>query len=346
MTNRIFLKVWTLVAVVVFLVFACGTAVAAPPQGKDDKKSAWNMKPKVLNDSVAILGLRAGPVMWHGGNNTGFLLTVNGAQYMIDCGVGTPQAIFDLGLGFTPLKNLFFTHYHFDHTVGYADLLARAYQTRPHTLKSLDVWGPPGLKKITEGLVAAHNIGFDLHHWNHKFPNAKVIPTVHEIDLPKTGKQKVFEDDNVTVTATRVDHDRDVPDAYGYRFDIRNGSSAGKSVVFSGDTVMNDQLIALAKDAYMLVHEVGINDFAEKIAPKGTPLYQHLINSHTDVAEIPVIAKKANVDMFVLHHYGNVKASVADCAKLILSKVMAANESVGYSGKIIAPVELDVIEIE
>lgn len=345
MMNRLTTKIWTLMVVSIFLAFSFGTAAGQPPQGKGGHKPAMKKSP-VLSDSVAILGLRAGPVMWKGGNNTGFLLTVNGAEYMIDCGAGTPQAIFDLGVGFTPLKNLFFTHYHFDHTVGYADLLARAYQTRPYTLKSLDVWGPPGLKKITDGLIMANETGFELHHWNKKRPNGKVIPTVHEFDLPKTGNQKVFEDENVIVTATRVNHDKDVPNAYGYRFDIKSGPSAGKSVVFSGDTVMNDQLIALATDATMLVHEVGINAFAEKIAPKGSGLYVHLINSHTDVTEIPIIAKKANVGMVVLQHYGNVKLSVADSAKLIHSKVMAANESVGYKGKIIAPVELDVIDIQ
>jgi ribonuclease BN (tRNA processing enzyme) len=344
--NRLTTKLWTLMVVAAFVAFSFGSAAGQPPQGKGGSKPAMAKGPKVLNDSVAILGLRAGPVMWEGGNNTGFLLTVNGAQYMIDCGAGTPQAIFDLGLGFTPLKNLFFTHYHFDHTVGYFDLMARAYQTRPHTLKSLDVWGPPGLKKITDGLMTAHDIGFNLHNWNPKRPNLPPTPTVHEFDLPKTGNQKVYEDANVIVTATRVYHDKDVPNAYGYRFDIKSGPSAGKSVVFSGDTVKNDQLIALAKDATMLVHEVGINALAEKISPKGSALYKHLINSHTDVAEIPVIAKEANVGMVVLQHYGNVKLSVAESAKLIHSKVMAANASVGYQGKIIAPVELDVIDIE
>lgn len=315
---------------------------------KGHQKPAMEQGSKVKGDSVAILGLGAGPLFWPGRNNTGFLLTVNGAEYMIDCGAGTPQAIFDLGAGFAPLKNLFFTHYHFDHTVGYADLLARAYQTRPQNLKSLDVWGPPGLKKMTDGLVAALDTGFELHHWNPEMPNAKVIPAVHEFTLPKTGNQKVYEDDNVIVTATRVYHDQDVPDAYGYRFDIKKGPSAGKSVVFSGDTVKNDQLIALARDATMLVHEVSINELAGKIAPKGSALYKHLINSHTDVAEIPVIAKEANVDMVVLQHYGNVgeRFSLAEAAQMIHSKVVAANINVGYKGRIIAPLELDVIDIK
>lgn len=321
-------------------------AEAQPPKGAE--KPAPGQVTKQQADSIAVLGLAAGPVMWHDRNNTGFLLTVNGAQYMIDCGPGTPNQIFRLKVGYANLKNLFFTHYHFDHLGGYPDLLMRPYQTRPGSLTSLDVWGPPGIGKVTEGLMASLDIGFKLHNWNPKTPNLPVVPKVHEFDLPKTGIQKIAEDDNVRVTATRVNHDKDVPDAYAYRFDILSGRSRGMSVVFSGDTVKDDQLIALAKDATILVHEVGMNSLAEKIAPKGSALYQHLINSHTDVAELPEIAKAANVGTVVMHHYGNIGAdyTLAAAAKLILSEVVAANAKVGYSGKIIAPLELDVIELK
>lgn len=126
------------------------------------------------------------------------------------------------------------------------------------------------------------------------------VPTVHEFDLPATGIELVYEDENVLVSATRVDHDVDVPNAYAYRFNIISGPSTGKSVVFSGDTKKNDQLIALAMDATLLVHEVQKSEWADRISPPGTPPYEHLINSHTDVSEIPVIAKEANVGMVVL----------------------------------------------
>jgi ribonuclease BN (tRNA processing enzyme) len=297
-------------------------------------------------DRIVVLGLGAGPVMWPDRNNTGFLLIVNGAEYMIDCGAGTPNAIFKAGLGFGPLDNLFFTHYHFDHYSGYLDLLARGYLTiAPSKLDSLDVWGPPGLQKITDCFMEGLAIGAELHNWNPIRPNLPTVPTVHEFDLPETGIELVYEDSNVTVRATRVDHDMDVPNAYAYRFDIKNGPSAGKSVVFSGDTRKNDQLIALAQDATVLVHEVSKDEWADKIAPVGSPLYNHLINSHTDVSEIPEIAKKANCGMVVLSHYGNIDAeyTLAQAAGIILEDVMKANANVGYKGRIIAPYELDMI---
>ena len=308
--------------------------------------AAQGQPKKVNGDCIAILGLGAGPVFWEDKNNTGFLLIVNGEEYMIDCGAGTPNQIFRLGVGFTHLNNIFFTHYHFDHYAGLPDLMARGYQTRPDVLTSLNVWGPPGLKKIIDGFMAGLDIGFKLHNWNPQRPNLPPVPQVMEINLPKTGIQEIGKDNNVKITATRAYHDKDVPDAYAYRFDILTGRSKGISVVFSGDTVKNDQVIALAKDATFLVHEVGINALAEKIAPKTTALYKHLINSHTDVTEIPEIAKAANVENVVLQHYGNVKAPIDKSAKMILSEVQKANAKVGYKGKIIAPVELDVIYLK
>ena len=303
---------------------------------------------KVKGDCIAVLGQGAGPVFRVDSNNTGFLLIVNGAYYMVDCGAGTPNQIFRVTGGFTPLKNLFFTHYHFDHYAGLADLMARAYQTRPASLTSLNVWGPPGLKKIIDGTMAGLETGHKMHNWNPQRPNLPPTPVVMEINLPKTGIQEIGKDENVKISATRAYHDVDVPDAYAYRFDILTGRSRGVSVVFSGDTVKNEQVIALAKDATFLVHEVGMNSLAEKIAPKTTALYKHLINSHTDVSEIPEIGKASNAGTIILHHYGNVSGDtpVADAAKLMLSEVLKANEKVGFKGKIIAPVELDVINLK
>ena len=60
----------------------------------------------------------------------------------------------------------------------------------------------------------------------------------------------VFDDRVVRVTAVAVTHGHAVP-ALAYRFD-----TAGGSVVFSGDTTVNDDLIALARGADILVHHV------------------------------------------------------------------------------------------
>src|SRR3954470_5319161 len=60
----------------------------------------------------------------------------------------------------------------------------------------------------------------------------------------------VYEDNQVRVTATLVDHFPIVP-AFAFRFDTAAGS-----VACSGDTAPNDNLVALAQDTDVRVHEV------------------------------------------------------------------------------------------
>ena len=60
----------------------------------------------------------------------------------------------------------------------------------------------------------------------------------------------VLHDADVQVRAVTVRHGHAVP-AFAYRFDTAHGS-----VVFSGDTTVNDDLITLAQGADILVHHV------------------------------------------------------------------------------------------
>src|SRR5204863_8733713 len=107
--------------------------------------------------------------------------------------------------------------------------------------------------------------------------------TAHEFELPPTGAVRVLDDDRVTVSATRVFHGDDVPNACGYRFDIKSGGS----VVFSGDTYEpDDNLIALMAGADPLVHEAMSVAGATSIhghGPAGQPaaLMRHLPQPHT-----------------------------------------------------------------
>jgi ribonuclease BN (tRNA processing enzyme) len=68
---------------------------------------------------------------------------------------------------------------------------------------------------------------------------------------PKTNPFPVVTDDNVAVTATLVSH-YDVYPAFGFPFDL---TKSGVSVTFSGDTTKSGNLVALAKDTDILVHE-------------------------------------------------------------------------------------------
>jgi ribonuclease BN (tRNA processing enzyme) len=155
----------------------------------------------------------------------------------------------------------------------------------------------------------------------------------------------VFEDARVIVDLTPVNHGPEVRYAFAYRFTIK---ATGKRVVFSGDTVAPDaNLIALARGADVLVHEVMDVDAIETMIIALLPPAQqdagrqHLLNSHSNVVDVPGVAQAAGVGTLVLCHY--VPAQVPPGS--YLAKAQAAATSIGYRGVVIAPTDLDSVAI-
>ena len=114
---------------------------------------------------------------------------------------------------------------------------------------------------------------------------------------PTTGPFPVMSDDNVTVTATLVSH-YDVYPAFGFRFDLKK---SGVSVTFSGDTTKSDNLIALAKDTDILVHEAQFSLDDAYYGNRFPPNY--LVSSHTSAEQVGEVAAAANAKHVILSHY-------------------------------------------
>ena len=91
-------------------------------------------------------------------------------------------------------------------------------------------------------------------------------------------------------------HGRAIP-ALGYRFDTADGS-----VAFSGDTTVNDDLIALAQGADILVHQVADLGYLERHGFTG-PALERMAALHTDVTQVGGVAERAGVRELILSHY-------------------------------------------
>jgi ribonuclease BN (tRNA processing enzyme) len=285
-------------------------------------------------DHLVMLGTGGGPVLNRLKTQTAIDLIVAGSQYLIDCGAGAPRRIVEAGMGFANLRHVFVTHHHLDHVAGYPELLVLG-----SSAQEVDVWGPPPIEALHEGLVGAFAHSVEL------FDGAPVPRSryrVHEVTLPERGIANVMADDNLRVSGTRVFHGAEVRDAYAYRFDVLR---TGRSIVFSGDTAgPNEQLIELARDADVLIHEVQMNARLDLILDQVPPkrreaLRHHLVSTHTDVLDIPRVALAANVKRIVMCHY--VPAFLPPAA--FLAAAQEAAEAVGYAGEILAPADLDML---
>ena len=122
---------------------------------------------------------------------------------------------------------------------------------------------------------------------------------------PKTAPFPVVSDENVAVTATLLSH-YDVYPAFGFRFDL---TKSGVSVTFSSDTTKSDEVITLAKDTDILVHEAqfSLEDgyYHNKFPPK------YLVNSHTSAEQVGEVAAAANAKHLVLKAPGNPQMAAA-----------------------------------
>lgn len=142
-----------------------------------------------------------------------------------------------------------------------------------------------------------------------KLPQIAGLKSPNETPQPEMEPFKIYEDDRVRVSATLVYHAPIWP-AFAYRFDTDEGA-----VVFSGDTAPSQNLVRLAKGADILVHEVIISAWIDRILPPPRnpaqeALRTHLVSAHTPVEQVGKIAESAGVATLVLNHFvpGNARA--------------------------------------
>jgi ribonuclease BN (tRNA processing enzyme) len=243
------------------------------------------------------------------------------------------------------LRALFVTHLHSDHTVDYPNILLYGlYSGLDRSSPALKVFGPgrrdqmepvfslpgrtaaepeiinpenptPGISDMTNYISQAYATDLNDRMRDNGKRSLKMLVEAHDIAIPpvagfKSPNEtpspdiepfKVFEDDRVRVSATLVNHFPIWP-AFAFRFDTYEGS-----VVFSGDTGPNKNLIKLAKGADVLVHEVIVVDWVNRLFPEprsvaNEGLRQHLLNAHTPVDQVGKLAEAAGVAKLVLSH--------------------------------------------
>jgi ribonuclease BN (tRNA processing enzyme) len=257
-------------------------------------------------------------------------LIVDDRVFVIDCGRGSPSGFVGAGLGFSRLDAVFLTHLHADHIGDLPGMLLYGWGVRAGAhgpLAPIRVYGPPrpdtvpagdavfhrettihpelpapGTTDLVESILVGYAYHLNVMPLDARMPDAGAL--VRGIDLsvpaPAAGTAQVpvvvLEDGPVRVTAVAVTHGHAVP-ALAYRFD-----TAGGSVVFSGDTTPNDDLIKLARGADILVHQVADLGYLERHGFTGAAL-DRMAALHTDVAQVGEVAERAGVGELILSHY-------------------------------------------
>jgi ribonuclease BN (tRNA processing enzyme) len=303
--------------------------------------------------SVTLLGTAGGPPPLAARFGISSVVTVNGRNYVIDCGRGAVSQYLRAGLDLSALAGIFLTHLHSDHTVDYFSFPLLA-ATVPPAFGPVGVYGPgragegslvpsaPGAVPGTAAFTALSNQAFaasgTFFIGEHIGVDPATLVQVTEVmppagvgaalgnPAPVMAPFTVLETSDLKVTAILVPHGQVFP-AYAYRFDTDHGS-----VVFSGDTAKTPNIPALARDAGLLVHEVV--DLAAFSGPGFPPaLVAHLQAVHTDVTLLGAIAAEAGVKALTATHLSPADPSqVSDAAWRKLLRDSA--ETAGYRGKV------------
>ena len=215
-------------------------------------------------------------------------IVVNNTPYIIDFGPGIvrrAEAAYRAGingLNILNIKHVFVTHLHSDHTAGYPDLIFT-----PWTLgrnKPLEVYGPKGIKSMTEHILAAYRQDIKV-----RTEKSKNLVNVHEI---KPGI--VYKDSLVRVEAFPVSHGS-WPLAFAYKF-----YTPDRTIVVSGDTAYDETMIEKSMGVDVLIHEVYNMKGFKKIKNPETKAYHS--GFHTSSHELAKIAGRAKPGLLILYH--------------------------------------------
>ncbi len=242
---------------------------------------------------LILLGTAGGPRPRKNRVPSSQVIVVNDAAYVVDCGNGVAIQFVRAGVPLNTLRGVFITHQHSDHNADYGNLLLTAWTSGLQN--QVGTWGPPPLSRMTR-------LFFEMNEYDIKTRIAdegRVAPAslVQPHELRQPGP--VMQDKNVTVTCALVDHPPVTP-AFAYRFDTPD-----RSIVISGDTKRSDALIALAKNADVLVHEALFPSAIERLVaplPNAAALKKSILSHHTAVEDVGRVAQAAGVKTLVLSH--------------------------------------------
>ena len=266
-------------------------------------------------------------------------VVVNGSAYLVDFGPGVVRraaaAMLDKGVAELDPVNIrivFVTHLHSDHTAGYPDLILTPWtmgRQRP-----LEVYGPKGLKSMTEHILAAYREDIAIRRDGLEKESAEGWKVnVHAI---KPGV--IYKDANVTVTAFPTSHG-DWEESFGYRFD-----TADRSIVISGDTTPRQATIDACRGCDILLHEAQTMKFINRpMRPnaQGYDIKAYVAKYHTTTEQLADLAAKAKPGLLVLYHnpisLRPDKRPMASTPEDLLREIAPR-----YQGKVVVGRDLDI----
>ena len=252
-------------------------------------------------------------------NPTSQVLEIKNHMFLIDCGEGTQVELRRNKIKFSRIKHIFISHLHGDHYFGLVGLISTFRLLTRET--ELHIYAPKGLKEVitlqmklsdswTNYPLIFHELSSKQSELIYEDDNVEVhtIPLDHRIYTngflfkEKENDRKIdieaVTEANINVAYFRkLKQGADVLNEDGVLIDnstVTMNPNPSLSYAYCSDTVYNEAIIPIIKEATVLYHE---STFLEKNKILCAP------TKHSTAIQAATIAKKANVDHLILGHY-------------------------------------------
>ncbi len=221
------------------------------------------------------------------------LVQVAGQDLLFDVGRGAATRLVQMGVSLSGLDATFLTHFHHDHLIGLDDVWMTGWIPPPFGRRSepMEIWGPTGTANLLSNLEEAFELNTSTRIPDELLPPAGIELIAHEF----SEEGVVYEKDGVKVTAFTVNHGDLIKPAYGYRVDYD-----GRSVVISGDTKFDRNLIAAAKGTDLIVHEVAL---ASDELLASSEQFRRIVAHHTTPEEAGIVFAEVKPKLAVYTHF-------------------------------------------
>ena len=245
-----------------------------------------------------------------------------GDIYLFDCGENTQRQARLAGLSLVKIWAIFITHWHADHFAGILSLFLTMSMLERR--EPLYIFGPKPAKLIVESLQKLDSYA---HFSEHSRLNYKLVIKEVESGLVYEGEDFKVECIPAPHAVKGVSYKFAMNDKPG-RFNVKEAKKLGLKpvqfgelqrgntvkvgnktikpsdvmgeprqglkVVYTGDTMYNENLVGFAKGADLLIHEATFTSELAELARQ---------YSHVTAKEAAEIAKKANVKKLLLTHF-------------------------------------------